>query len=82
MGLAEATARRHLSFTDEGKRLNRLYEVILNSRPTTGEKAELLAFVRKTNDRLTEEGEPEPAMQAWSLLCHAMFSMSRFQYLE
>ena len=40
-------------------------------------------FLRQVSQqRLTEAGEPEPGLRAWSIACHALFASSRFQILE
>lgn len=81
MDLAEATARQHLGIRLES-RGDRLFERILCTSPSGEERSELLDFARRTQDRLAQNGDPEPELRAWSMVCHALFSMSRFQFLE
>lgn len=84
MDAAEATAKDLLAepLADEEARIDRMFQRILGLPPEEDEKAELLDFVQSTHARLGEDGEPEPELQAWSMACHALFSTSRFQFLE
>jgi len=83
MDLAGATVRRHWGGdSDDESRLLRLFDVVLNGSPTTDEKQQLLSFVRSTEARLIAEGDPEATVHAWSITCHAMFTLSRFQFLQ
>lgn len=85
MDAAEATARRILAddmSSNNDARLDRMFELILNVRPTVEERNELLTFIQRTKQRLIDEGESEPDIRAWSMACHAVFSLSRFQFLE
>jgi hypothetical protein len=81
MNLAEAMAREHLRIPGE-TRLDRIFERVFNAPPSAEERSELLDFVHKTESRLAAEGAPDAELRAWSMICHAMFSMSRFQFLE
>ena len=87
MDAADATARRLLkdaSITDNddaGKvdtRLNLLYELLLTSQPTDEERQDLQAFMAGTLNRQ----EPNAEVQAWTMVCQALFASSRFQVLE
>ncbi len=85
MDAAESLARRILAdnrIPAPGARIDKMFDLILNTPPTDDEREAFLAFVQKSEKRLTEEGGTEPAIRAWSMACHAMFSMSRFQFLE
>ncbi len=85
MDAAESLARRILAdnrIPAPGARIDKMFDLILNTPPTDDEREAFLAFVQKSEKRLTEEGGTEPAVRAWSMACHAMFSMSRFQFLE
>ena len=80
MAAAEATAKRLLA-TDDA-RVDRMFELILNQRPTTDERAELNSFISDVLPRLAEPGDKPAELQAWSMACHALFASSRFQILE
>ncbi|MDA1273717.1 MAG: DUF1549 and DUF1553 domain-containing protein [Verrucomicrobia bacterium] len=83
MDLARATVSRHWGGdSDDESRLLRLFGAVLNGSPTTDEKRQLLSFVRSTEGRLIAEGDPEATVRAWSITCHAMFTLSRFQFLQ
>ncbi len=85
MDAAESLARRILAddrIPASGARIDRMFDLILNTPPTDEERDAFLDFVQKSEKRLTEEGGTEPAIRAWSMACHAMFSTSRFQFLE
>jgi len=85
MAWADATARRFCGGDrdgDEEWRVRRLFEQVLGCPPTEDESAQFLGFVRRTRDLLAKEGETKPGIRAWSIACHAMFSLSRFQFLD
>jgi hypothetical protein len=85
MRAAAATARRFLADQDEiapEVMIDRLYGHILGVRPTPGERETMWEFVRIARDEFAAEGREEPAWQAWSLACHALFASSRFQFVE
>lgn len=85
MDAAEATARRLLSVSmPDASRVDRMFELVLGQLPDDGEREALLAFVVDTHSRIAAEAEADadPTLQAWAMACHAMFSMSRFQFLE
>jgi hypothetical protein len=82
---AEATARRLLadnpSVADDDL-VNALYELLLGTPPTGDERAEVLAFVRLTEQRVMADGGKDGDLQAWSQACQALFASSRFQILD
>ncbi|MGK0189406.1 MAG: hypothetical protein ACI9R3_005223 [Verrucomicrobiales bacterium] len=83
MAAAEATARDLLAEPlVEEARIDRMFHRILGLSPGEDEKAELLDFVQSTHSRLADEGDSESELRAWSMACHALFSTSRFQFLE
>jgi hypothetical protein len=83
MDSADAMARRLLDERhDDASRINGMFALTLGTRPTSEERDEFLAFVDETQNRLVDEGTEEPTHRAWSSACHAIFSMSRFQFLE
>jgi len=82
---AEATARRLLAETSsagEDDLVDALFELLFNTKPTGDERVEILAFVRKVRNRVTEGGGQEADLQAWSQVCQALFASSRFQILD
>ncbi len=85
MAAAEAAARRLLSGgkTDDAEaRADRMFELVVGARATGKERAGLMAFIAETEKRLTDEGDSDAALRAWSMACHALFASSRFQVLE
>jgi hypothetical protein len=85
MDAAEATARRILAdntIHEAGIRIDRMFDLILNVLPSNEERDKILAFVETSQKHLTEEDNTEAEVHAWSLACHALFSMSRFQFLD
>ena len=85
MNAAEATARQLLTDATTGdceSRVDQMFEQILGLRPDEAERSELLDFVRKTESRLTEEGNDDATLRAWATACHALLSTSRFQFVE
>ena len=85
MAAAEATARRLLANKSTGGQeavVDRMFELVLSKRATEEDRIELLAFIGETEKRLTEEGDTDADLHAWSIACHALFASSRFQILE
>ena len=81
MDLAESAAKRALSIPIE-RRLDLTVEHILNRGPSSVERKQLLAFLSTSQDQLHQENEEEIELKSWTMLCHAMFSTSRFHFLE
>jgi hypothetical protein len=82
---AEATARRLLackSSDGEADLVVTLYEWLFNAPPSPDERAEIVAFVGRTRDRIAADGGEDPELQTWSRVCQALFSSSRFQILD
>jgi hypothetical protein len=85
MTAAEATARRLLadtSFKKEDDFVDAQFELLLNTAPTSDERADVLAFVRQIQDRVAPDGGKDSELQAWSQACQALFASSRFQILD
>lgn len=85
MDAADAAARRLLQDTsdsDPGHRLDRLFELVLSTRPTDEERDDLLEYINETRNRLQPINDADATVQAWSMVCHALFASSRFQVLE
>ena len=85
MDAAEATARRLLAGDKTGRPealVDELFALILNVLPTDQERHELLELVRQAENHLNVQGDAEPAIRAWAMACHAVFALSRFQFLE
>ena len=81
IGAAGAAAKKFLS-SDEGPKIEQVFEQILGTPPTLEENVQIADFVLAAAARLTREGKPDPLMQAWALACQALFSSSRFQFLD
>lgn len=85
MDASEAAAKRILSddsCANDAERIDRVFETILNDRPTDQERRKLLEFIHNTETRLTAGTEPNAKLRAWAMACHAVMSLSRFQFLE
>ena len=85
MDAAEATARRlhaGAGSREPGELVETLFTLVLNVVPTEAERDEVLGFVQAAENRLTVEGDAEPTIRAWAMACHALFALSRFQFLE
>lgn len=85
MAAAEATARRLLageSPAAEDDLVDALFESLFNTTPMADERAEILAFVRQIQNRVTADGGKDAELQAWSQACQALFASSRFQILD
>jgi hypothetical protein len=50
--------------------------------PTADERAEIVAFVRRIENRIGAEGGKDADLQAWTKACQALFASSRFQILD
>ncbi|NIP92564.1 MAG: DUF1553 domain-containing protein, partial [Akkermansiaceae bacterium] len=78
---AEAAAKRILGEDVPGGdrgRIDWLFVSMFGVPATDEECEEILAFIRETGNRGSAEGRE----QAWASACHAMLSMSRFQFLD
>ena len=83
MESAEMTARRILKGNGAaGDRVGRMFDLMVNAPPTREEREALLAFIAVSEKGFIAEGHPEPSVGAWSLACQAVFSSSRFQFLD
>jgi hypothetical protein len=81
---AEATARRLLAdaTSEEDNLVGSLFELLFHTQPTSDERAEILAFVRRIRSRVTSGGDKDADLQAWAETCQALFASSRFQILD
>jgi len=85
MDAAEALARRlftELPGTDLELRIDRLFDLLIQARPTVAEKKDFLAMIRNLEGQARQQGHPNPELRSWSIACHTAFLMSRFQFLE
>jgi hypothetical protein len=85
MTAAESKARRLLADTSpagEDDLVRALYASLFSKAPTSDERAEILAFVRKIKNRVIAEGGNDAELQSWSQACQALFASSRFQILD
>jgi hypothetical protein len=86
MTAADATARRlleHTSSAEGDKLVDTLFELVLSATPSEDERAEILAFVRRSAKHRNVDGDNDAAdVQAWSEACQALFASSRFQILD
>ena len=85
MQAADATAKRILAdcpTKDFGGRINRMFELILQSHATPAQRQEMESFLSKTQTLLAQELGEEAEVRALSNLCHAVFASSRFLFLE
>lgn len=81
MGAAEAAAKSFIS-RGGGPKIEEVFEQILGTLPTPEEQLQIADFVLGTAARLTREGKPDPLLQAWAMACQALFSSSRFQFID
>jgi hypothetical protein len=81
MDLAKETAQIALSGTSEDP-LGNVFESICNRAPGSDEREQLLNYLTMTQERLTQDQVEDAELRSWSMLCHAIFSLSRFQFLE
>jgi hypothetical protein len=83
---ADAVARRILenggACETNGTRVDRLFHLLLSAPPTAAERATFLGFVENPESLPPETGREECALRAWSMACQAVFSSSRFQFLD
>ncbi len=85
MDAAEALARRLLAedrSAEPEARIDRMFDLIHNAPPTCEERRAFLAAVQDFEKCATPEAVTDPALRAWSIVCHAALSLSRFQFLE
>jgi hypothetical protein len=85
MDTADALARRVLAdpgLDTPALQIDRMFDLACNAPPDDDVRAKLLAFMEETRRRFAEQGDPEPSVRACSLTCQAIFSLSRFQFVE
>jgi hypothetical protein len=87
MAAAEATAASVLAQVDgstdqENRRLDAMFDRLLNTRCDAQERSEFTAFIRDTVGRWKSEGDTNAELKAWSIACQALFASSRFQMVE
>jgi hypothetical protein len=85
MDAAAATAGRLLAGDktgESGASIDKMFELILGSRPTDEEHQRVRSFLGEVEQRLMAAGEPDARHRAWSLACQALLASSRFQILE
>jgi hypothetical protein len=77
---AEALAERVRAVeADNAHSVDRAYRLALARPPTAGERDRALAFLRNFAAPATG---PDPAREAWSAFCQALFSGAEFRYLD
>ncbi|MDA0752199.1 MAG: DUF1549 and DUF1553 domain-containing protein [Verrucomicrobia bacterium] len=81
MDLSKATAQRFL-MEEASTRLSQLYETMFQRTAVEAELKPFQDFIMQTQKQLERDGAKNPELEAWSALCHAMFSMSRFHFLD
>ena len=64
------------------QRIDRVFELIVGVPPTKRDKAQLRAFVDVMNKRFPKDKKAVVAKKTWTLLVHALFASSRFQFVE
>ncbi len=87
MDAATATAKRLEQCSTEHQdtteiKISRLFQWILNAVPSSEDQLAYSDFFRTTKESLEGEGHKEPTRQAWTMVCHAMFSLTQFQFLD
>lgn len=85
MDAATATARRLLTTygpENPDRRVDGMYELIVNGRPDPAERSEMLAFVADVRQRFADQPDGEADLRAWAMSCQILFASSRFQILE
>lgn len=85
MEASDATAKRILmdhEADDIGLRVERMFALILNEKPTAVERASVVAFLNRAEPSLRLQGAENVARDALAMACHALFASSRFQFLE
>jgi len=85
---AAATAKSLLDGkqdTDGSEQVKRVFELILNRRPTQPEIRQSLALLAETLATRSDPAEPAASasrVEAWSVLCQALFCSTQFQFVD
>jgi hypothetical protein len=82
---AEDTARRLLAekpSAGDDVLVDAIFELMFHAVPTADERAEIVAFVRRIENRIAAEDGKDAGLQAWTQACQALFASSRFQILD
>lgn len=88
MDASEATARRVLSDAatisenDSDIRIDLLFQLVLNTRPTEEQRRAMRSFLVQTEERLKSAKDEKSELRALSFACHALFASTRFQFLD
>jgi hypothetical protein len=83
MAAGDAIARRVLSAgTSAEGRIESLFELALNARPSAEERDELSRFLEDAVERSRAEDAAGAELRAWSMASHALLASSRFQMVE
>ena len=85
MDASNATASRIIAespASDLDSRIDRMFDLILNTNATQEQRASMRGFIIQTADKLISEDDSEPELHSLAIACHAMFASSRFQFLE
>ena len=85
IGAADALAGLLLATGDgaaDAARADLLFLRVFNAPPDDAERAEILTYIHEREAELQAAGDTEPRLHAWSAAAHAMFSTSRFQFLD
>ena len=62
--------------------IDRLFSLSLGAPPTDGERVDMRSFVLQTKARPVLVEGKDVNLQAWSLVCQALFASIRFQTLD
>jgi hypothetical protein len=88
LDVAEAVAKR---IADEesadsesrlDRRIDRMFQLILASRPSEDVRRAVGDYIVRTEDQARINGQSRPDLFAWTNACQALLASSRFQYLD
>lgn len=87
MDAAQATAKRlleSLPAASDGQMIDALYREVFASAPLEAERVAIVEFLHDIRGSSDIQASPvaDQPLKCWTMVCQAMFAMSRFQFLE
>ena len=70
------------SLKGDQERVKRIFWRVLNDNPSPEDQRDVLGLVHRYTAEATKLPQDQRQLHAWTMACHALFSLSQFQFLE
>ena len=70
------------SLKGDQARVKRIFWRVLNDNPSPEDQRDVLGLVHRYTAEATKLPQDQRQLHAWTMACHALFSLSQFQFLE